>query len=233
MSKSPISAKFAKFAEKTTRGEFDKARQQESMASGCPLPVNTRGVAVVATIDCTETKVKSDGTGGDPFVSIKLEVESPEEYRGKTISGPGLMVVIKDGPNSTAADAWARMLDQLEAMGLPRETRTGYNDFSECIDYFTEQPRRVEFNVLEDTFKGNQSGKTVRCNMYVEPGEVSSAETPQNEEPRDPNADYCMYLGKEHKILERNAEEDTLDLEQTATGRFRPGVPADKVQLVD
>ncbi len=77
MAKSNVSDKFAKFASKTVRGEFDKARKQESMAGGCPLPVETRGVAVVGEIVCTETKVKADGTGGDPMVSVRLEVESP------------------------------------------------------------------------------------------------------------------------------------------------------------
>lgn len=233
MSKAPISAKFQKFAEKTTRGEFDKARKQESMAGGCPLPVNTRGVAVVGEIECRETKLKPDGTGGDPLVMIKLEVETPEEYRGKTLSGPGLMFVIKDGANSTAADAWARMLDSLEGFGLPRELRTNYEDFTEVLDWFTDEPRKVEYTVQEDTYKGNQSGKTVRAFAYVDEASVETAETPIKEEAIDPDADYCEYLGKKHKVLSFDKENDQYELEMVGSGRIRKAVPADKVTMID
>lgn len=231
MSKSPLSAKFAKFAAKTTKGEFDTARKAESMATGCPLPLDTRGVAVIAEINCTETKIKQDGTGGDPFVSIKLEVETPEDYRGKTITGPGLMFVIKDGPNSTAADAWGRMLDTLEQLGLPRDIRTEYNDFAEVLDWFSNEPRRVEYHVAKDTFTGNQSGKITRATMYVPEGEVETAVTPKVEATIDPNADYCTYLGKQHKVLSFDEENQTYELEMVSTGRIRPGVEADKVKF--
>lgn len=229
MTKSPISAKFAKFAAKTTKGDFDKSRKAESMAGGCPLPVDTRGVAVVAEISCTETKVKQDGTGGDPFVSIKLEVESPEDYRGKSITGPGLMFVIKDGPNSTAADAWGRMLDALEQLGLPRTIRTEYEDFSEVIDWFSDEPRRVEYHVAKDTYAGNQSGKITRAVAYVAESEITTAETPKVEAAIDPEADYCEYLGKQHKVLSFDKENQTYELEMTSTGRIRKGVEADKI----
>lgn len=231
MAKTPISAKFAKFADKTTKGDFDKARKQESMAGGCPLPIGSRGIAIVAEISCTETKVKADGSGGDPFVSIKLEVESPEEYRGKTITGPGLMVVIKDGPNSTAADAWARMLDSLEQLGLPREIRTDYSDFAEVVDYFTDEPRRVEYNIQEDTYKGNQSGKITRAVAFIPEGEVATAESPVVETPIDPDADYCSYLGKRHQILGYDQENELYELKMVNSDRIRKGVAADKVTL--
>jgi len=235
MTKSAISDKFAKFASKTTRGDFDKARKQESMAGGCPLPVDTRGVCVISEITCTETKVKGDGTGGDPMVSIKLEVESPEDYRGKVLSGPGLMFVIKDGPNSTAADAWARMLDSLENLGLPREIRTEYNDFAEVIDWFSDEPRRAEYHVAKDTYTGNQSGKIVRAHVYVPEGEIETAVTPVKEEAtaHDPEADYCTYLGKKHKVISFDKDANTYELEAIPTGRVRAGVPADKVTLED
>lgn len=233
MAKAPVSAKFQKFAEKTTRGEFDKARKQESMAGGCPLPVGTRGVAVVGEIECRETKLKADGTGGDPLLMIRLEVETPEDYRGKTLSGPGLMFVIKDGKNSTAADAWARMLDTLEGFGLPRKLRTDYEDFAEILDWFSEEPRKVEYTVAEDTFTGNQSGKTVRAFAYVEEASIQTAETPTKEVDADPDADYCTYLGKKHKILSFDKENDTYELEQESSGRIRQGVPSDKITMID
>jgi len=233
MSKASVSAKFAKFAAKTTRGEFDKSRKAESMASGCPLPVGTRGVAIVGEVTCTETKIKPDGTGGYPFVSIKLEVESPEEYRGKAVTGPGLMFVIKDGPNSTEADAWGRMLDALEQLGLPRQLRTDYEDFTECVDWFSDEPRQVEYTIEKDTYAGNQSGKITRAHAYIAEGEVTTAISPQKEEAvaDDPNADYCEYLGKKHKILSYDADSQLYELEMVSTGRIRKAIEADKVTL--
>ena len=233
MAKSAISDKFAKFASKTTKGEFDKSRKAESMASGCPLPLDTRGVAIVAEISCTETKVKQDGTGGHPFVSIKLEVESPEEYRGKSITGPGLMFVIKDGQNSTEADAFGRMLDTLEQFGLPREIRTNYEDFAQVIDWFEEVPRRVEYHVSKDTYAGNQSGKLTRAVAYVAEGDVPTAEPIiKADTVEDPNADYVMYMGKKHKVLSFKDDSKLYELEMVSTGRVRPSVPEDKVTLL-
>lgn len=230
MAKSNVSDKFAKFAAKTVRGEFDKARKQESMAGGCPLPVDTRGVAIVGEIVCSETKIKGDGTGGNPLVTVRLEVESPEEFRGKVLSGPGLMFLIKDGPNSTEADAWARMLDFLEGIGLPRTIRTEYQDFSEVLDFFTEQPRHVEYHVAKDTYAGNQSGKIVRAVMHVPETEVTTAVTPTQENVADdPNADYCIYLGKRHKILDFNKETNLYKLEMVSSGRVREAIEGDKI----
>lgn len=233
MAKSNISSGFAKFASKTTRGSFDEARKQESMATGCPLPIGATGVAVVGEIVCKETKVKQDGTGGDPLVMINLEVETPEEFRGKKLQGSGLMFTIKDGPNSTQADAWARMLDALEGMGLPREIRMGYEDFSEVLDWFSDEPRRVQYTVNKDSYAGNRSGKTVAAVEYFDTDSVPSAETPQVEEKTDPNADYCNYLGKKYKIIGHDSENDCYDLEQVGTGKLRSGVPADKLEMLD
>jgi hypothetical protein len=233
MSTSPISAKFAKFASKTVKGAFDTARKAESMASGCPLPIGTRGIAVVAEVKCSETKIKGDGTGGFPMVMIKLEVESPEEYQGKSITGPGLMYVIKDSEKSTEAEAWGRMLDALEGLGLPREIRTEYEDFAQCIDWFTDEPRKVEYLIDKDTWAGNQSGKLTKAFAHVEEADIPTATSSQKEVAVDPEADYCLYLGKKHKILAYDSENKLYDLELISNGRVRNGVEADKVTLED
>jgi hypothetical protein len=143
------------------------------------------------------------------------------------------MFTIKDGPKSTEADAWARMLDALEGLGLPREIRTGYEDFSEVLDWFSEEPRKVQYTVNKDDYAGNRSGKIVQAIEYIDPTSTTSAETPQVAVAHDPQADYCEYLGKNYKILSYDKENQTYDLEQTSTGKVRPGVPADKVTLKD
>lgn len=172
---------------------------------GCHLPVGAKGVAIVGKINCTETKAYGEDAGGDPRIEITLEVESPEEYRGKKISGSGLNFNIKEGEKSTIEDAFARALDALELLGLPREIRTEYKDFSECIEYFESEPRKVEFMVLDDSEnKYNRSKKNVSYSPYI-PGGNKGAEGTQDEE-TDPNATYVEYLGAQHKVLEDDGE---------------------------
>lgn len=238
MSKNAISKGFAKFLEKNLKpgSAFDTARKAEAMANGCPLPCGTIGIAIVGTIECTETKVKPDGTGGDPFIRVTLEVETPEDYMGKTLSGPGLMFTIKDGPNSTAADAFGRVMDFFEGLGLPREIRTEMTDFEPVIEYFTEVPRRVEYNVLDDSDnKYNRSGKNVRAYVYISQDEIQTAETKPlvtaTESTDDPSKDYCTYLNKKYEILDYNAELEQYKLKNVLNGMIRDGVPKDKVQL--
>ncbi len=140
------------------------------------------------------------------------------------------MFLIKNGPNSTEADAWARMLDFLEGMGLPRDIRTNYEDFSQVLDFFTDQPRYVEYHVAKDTYSGNQSGKIVRAVMHVPEGEIQTAVTPPQETVADdPNADYCTYLGKKHKILDFNKETNLYKLEMVSSGRVREAIEGDKI----
>jgi hypothetical protein len=67
--------------------------------------------------------------------------------------------------------------------------------------------------------------------MYVPEGEVATAESPKVEAPHDPEADYCEYLGKKHKVLSFDKENNTYELEMVSTGRIRKGVEADKVVM--
>jgi|SRR5690554_258373 len=234
MAKAPISSKFAKFAAKTTKGKFDEARKAESRATGCPLPVGAQGLSFIKEIRCEETPVKPDGTGGIPVVSLILEVESPDEFAGKTLRGAGLSWFIRETANRTEEEAWQNMLDGLEKAGLPRSIREGYADWAEVVEWFIEEPRQVEFTVLKDDFPGNQTGKQIRFSEYVPESEVATAATPrQKEEPADdPEATYCTYLGKKHQVVSYDTEEDTYNLVMVATGRSRTDVPADKVTLL-
>lgn len=217
-----VSAGFAKFASQTTRGKFDEARKAESMATGCPLPEGTTGVAVVGEITCKETKAKQ-GESANPMVLISLNVETPEEYMGTKLQGPGLIFVIKAGPKSTKEDAWGRMLDCLENFGLPRNIRMEYEDFQQVLDWFTEVPRKVDFSVDHDDYSGNASHKKVSAFAHVAEGDIQSAEP--EAAPKDPDAKYVKYLGKEHMVVEET--EDTYNL-QGQSGQIRAGVPKSK-----
>lgn len=200
-----MSPKFAKFAAKTTGGAFDKARKEEARIGGCPLPVGAKGIAIVGKVNCTETKAYGDDPGGDPRIEITLEVDSPEEYRGKKITGSGLAYNIRATEKSTIEESFQRALDALEQLGLPREIRTEYKDFSECIEYFEQEPRMVEFLVVDDSKNEyNRSKKTVAFSAYL-PGGNKGAEGSQEEE-EDSNATYCTYLGARHKVLEDDGE---------------------------
>lgn len=222
-----VSADFAKFAAQTTKGKFDEARKAESLAGGCPLPIGTSSTAVIGDIVCTTTKKKEDGTGGDPQITIKLEVETPEEHQGAILNGSGLIFWIKDSANQDKATAWHRFLDALEDMGLDRKVRANYEDFQEVLDYMTKTTRRVDYSVEKDDFKGNRSGKTVRAIAHVDESNIPTADGGSTEAAPalDPDADYVLYLAKPHMILADNG--DTYNL-QGPSGTERPNVPKSK-----
>ena len=221
-----ISDKFNKFAAKTTRGKFDEARKAESAAGGCPIPVGVTGKAVIADIIGSMTADK-DGVPGHPIVTLKLTVETPDEYQGQHLSGFGLKFWIKDSAKRTEVEAWQSMLDSLEELGLPREIREGYESFEEVVEWFKEAPRFVTYVVNDNTYNG-KPGKSVSAYMYSE----ASQETIAGSEDADgfvmdPEADYVDYLGKPHKIL--SADDSTYNLE-SPLGKVRNGIPKNKTK---
>jgi len=239
MAKQAVSAKFNKFIEKNLRpgSALDKARKQESMLTGCPLPMDTAGVAVIADLEFAETPEKPDGTGGKLLVRASLEVETPDEYQGKSLKGPGLTWFIASSEKQTEEEAFARCLDDLENMGLPRSVRENFQDLNEIVEHFTGNgPKRVNYSVVKDNWSGNASGKRVRAIKYEEENpNAPTAETPRKPAEavvEDPNADYAMYMGKKHIIKDFKKDINQYDLEQVDTGRVREGVPGDKVELL-
>lgn len=233
MAKSQVSAGFAKFATKTTKGKFDEARQGERMGRGVPFPVGTTGIGIVTAIICDEGTDK-DGVKF-PRGRIEIKVETPESGRGKTLSGAGLMQQIKDGPNPekwSAEMAWGAWLGLLEDLGCPEEITKQYESFEdEVIAWFEAEPRRVHWEVQENNYinkAGSEvKGKQVRAYAFVDEKDIPSAE---DKKPKDDGEGvYCTYRGARHKIVMDYG--DTVDLLSLSNGRARAGIDKDDIEM--
>lgn len=230
MASSEVSKEFSKFASKTTKGSYDKARKSERMARGIIFNIGDSGRAVVSKISCT-TLTKNNQTY--PFIRIELKVTLPEASKGKTLSGPGLMASIKDGKDPTvwsAQDAWGAMLGMLENLGLPTEISTGYDDFQECLDWFEAAPREVSWEIVHND--RTNDNKEIKAFAIVEEKDIPSADsssTPEEEESDDPDASYCTFRGAKYKILSEDGDE--LLIRHTTNGRERE-VERDAVEMI-
>jgi len=238
MAKSTISSGFAKFAAKTTKGAYDEARKGERMGRGIPFPVGTTGTGVVSAVICDTTK-KDEKTGEQhPRIRVEIKVETPEEGRGKTLSGPGLMQTIKDGRDPSkwsAQDAFSAALAMLEDCGLPEEISKGYKDFQECVDWFDEEPRYVNWEIEENNYtnrNGQQvNGKQTSVLPIVNEAGIPAADKPADEEEEtDPDATYCKYRGGKHKVVGEDG--DMLTIKGVNSGNIRE-VKKEDVELLD
>jgi hypothetical protein len=235
MNKSTMSAGFAKFAAKTTKGAYDYARQNERIGRGIPFPVGAKGTAVVSSIICDETTPDEKSGEKFPRVRVELSVESPEGARGKKLSGPGLMQTIKDGndPSKWSAEmAWGALLGLLEDLGLPEEISKGYADFQECIDWFSDAPRLVAWEITANNYK-NRAGVEVQSKQITAFAVIAEADIPAADAPAAPipsDKPLCLYRGGKHIILSDNGE--TYNLQSVGSGRVRENVDKDDVELI-
>ena len=233
MAKSQISAGFQKFANKTTKGEYDKARKAERIGRGIPFPIGTKGTGYVSAIICKETKPDNEGVK-HPMIRVEVKVEAPEASKGKTLSGPGLMQTIKDGKNPetwSAEMAFTAALTMLENLGLPPEISKEYEEFQECVDWFEEEKRLVHWEVEDTSY--TKDGRTVNQKGYqvfalVDESKKESAEGEGEE--HDPDASYCTFRGSKHRIVKDHG--DTLDLIGVNSGREREGVDKEDVEMI-
>lgn len=232
MTKSQMSAGFAKFASKTTKGGYEEARKGERMGRGVPFPVGTKGTGVVSKVECDETKPDNNGVTY-PRIRVEIRAETPEVARGKQLSGSGLMQTIKDGPDPSkwsAEQAFGAALGMLEDLGLPTEISQGYSDFQEVLDWFDAEPRKVSWEIQANDYV-NKTGKEVKGKqiyavVYMEEADIPSADAPFEE--HDPNSKYCMYRGAKHRIVE---EGETLTL-RSVSGTNRSGIAKDDVEMI-
>ena len=222
MAKSKVSAAFQKVASRTTKGAFDEARKAERQARGIPFPIGMKGTGVVSCIVCDMTKAK-EGKESVPIVRVELKADTPEGARGKILSGPGLMWMIKASATNEdwgAEDAWGMMLGGLEQLGCPEELTKNYDDFQEVVDWFEEEPRKVSWEVVDASYTNNKgkvvSQKAFEVYEYVNVSQQETAEGTSEE--IDPNAKYVLYKGKKHRVVEENEDDNTYVLVSVASG---------------
>ena len=232
MAKSGMSAGFAKFASKTTKGSYDEARQAERMGRGVPFPTGTKGTAVVGAIVCDETK--ADEATGEQFQRVRIEllIETPESHRGKPLTC-GYFVMQdskKPGSDWTAENWWGVMLGTVEDLGCPEELTKGYADFQEVLDWFEAEPRSVSFEVVANNYVNKAGvkveGKQVNAFAAVDESAIPSAEDSKE---IDPNATYCTYKGGKHKVVTTTGTQYVL--ESINGGNVRT-VPKAAVELI-
>jgi len=221
MSKSGMSAGFAKFASKTTQGSYDDARKAERFGRGIPFPVGVKGTAVVGAIVCDETKADNNG---EQFQRVRIEllIDTPESHRGKPLTG-GYFVMQdskKAGSTWTAENWWGSMLGTLEDLGCPEDLTKGYEDFQEVIDWFGAEPRAISFEIIANDYMKNGAmvhGKRVNAFAAVDEASIPSAD--QVAEAHDPEATYCTFRGTKHRVVSEEGGNITIKNVNSGTQR--------------
>lgn len=225
MSKAKVSDKFAQF-ETRNEHKLAESRKEEKRSFGNPLPVGYNGVGVISDAKADASKK------GDPYCSVEVTIVSDDDYRGKPVTGA--FRSIKDTAKMTAAENYASLLDDLEDMGLSRQTREGSN-IAGCLDELLSTPHYVSVSVSASTYG---DGKQIKCYAVGDPGMSGRTAEDAPSTPDSPPEEsvselpQCIYLGKPHYVEGTNSDK-TLNLISVKTGKKRPNVPADDVEQVE
>lgn len=227
MLKSKVSDAFASFESRNTH-KLEDARKQEKQSRGNPLPVGYMGTAIISDGNADISKA------GVPYAVVNVTVVNDPEYEGKSCAGA--VRNFKDTEKQTAADAYANFLDELEDMGLSRESRETKN-ISECLDELLATPHYVTIHV--EANKQTRDGKQVKCFAVATPdssGRAPTAETPitppSEDDEQYKDLEQCTYLGKPHYIMKDN-EDGTFDIMSVKTKKLREDISSDDISMVD
>lgn len=226
MSKAKVSDAFTSF-ETRNNHKLEAARKEEKQSRGNPLPVGFVGTAVISDARADVSKA------GSPYGIVEVTVVHNPDFEGKSCAGA--VRSFKDTDKQTAADAYANFLDDLEDMGLSRETRES-KTLAECFDELLSTPHYVSIAVTENNF--TQDKKGVKCFAVPAPdgsGRGPTAEdTTTQTEKEDEYADkeQCIYLGKPHYVIEDN-EDGTYNIMSVKTKKLREDIPADDITFTN
>ena len=226
MSKSKVSDAFKNF-ESRNEHKLADARKEEKQSRGNPLPVGFVGTGVIS--DCKADISKK----GDPYLTVEVTVVHDPNYEGKVITGA--VRVLKDTEKQTKTDAMANFLDDLEDMGLSRETRVS-KDIGGCYDELLATPHYVSISVTENNYTADKKG--VKCFAVAAPdgsgrGPTAEDTTPVEEvEDEYKDNDQCIYLGKPHYVIEDN-EDGTFDVMNIKTRKLRESISADDIVFTE
>lgn len=227
-SKSEVSQDFAKF-EARNNNALKEAREQEKQSYSNPFPIGYSGVAVLSS-------ARGFGAGQNkiPTGLVEATCINDPAYEGKTFAAA--IRQFKDTEKQTAAEAYANFLDNLEEIGLQRETREQAKTIGEMFDELLSTPHYVAFNVVKNTY--TRDGKAVQCSACPPPEGMSGhTPTPQTaadtSEPEDEldtsDLEQVVYLGKPHWKLEPANEDGTVNLKQVKGGKLRHNIPVEEL----
>lgn len=223
MSKSKVSDKFAQFETRNDHKLAD-ARKEEKQSYGNPLPIGFIGTAVVSDAKADTSKA------GDNYGVVEVTIVNDPTHDGKKVTGAYRMM--KDYPNMTAIECYQSFLDDLEDMGLSRETREK-STLAGCFDELLASPHYVSITVTANPKA--KDGKAVKCYAIASPDASgrTAEDTPTAPSPEEtPDLPQGIYLGKPH-YLEGTNPDGTLNLISVGTGKARPNVPANAFELAE
>lgn len=221
MSTGKVSDAFAAFESRNNHKLAD-ARKEEKQSRGNPLPVGFVGTGVISDARADVAK-----GSGHPYGTVEVTVVNHPSFEGKTCTGA--IRIFKDTDKQTKEEAYANFLDDLEDMGLSRETRES-SDLAGCFKELLATPHYVSITVTENTY--TQDKKQVKCYAVPSPdgsGRAATADSVASVEDSDDkykDCDKVMYLEKPHYVVKDN-EDGTYDLVSCKTKKERQDIPAD------
>lgn len=152
MSKFEVSQEFKLFAQQA-QGAFQEAGKAEmGSASGCDLPIGTRGRMVIAGASAGQTKpkvVNGIQQAGKPYLLLELETIEPESHRGRKYNR---YFDLSHHEKYSQQQKIQDFYDWMETAGLPREVRnTG--DINQVFAWASEQRREFSY-LIESGYQG-------------------------------------------------------------------------------
>lgn len=183
---SKVSKDFDKYYAKNATS-FDDSKKAEKQVRGIPVPIGTTGTAVIS--DFTADRAK--GGEQNPFIAVEITVVLPEEHAGKKFTGA--IHSLYDSDKMTASGRMAICLDDLEDMGLSRETRENHTSLSQISDELLNEPHYVTFEVKEG-YKGRKECKCYHCEA---PDGINKKE-------------IVIYMGGKYEVVSRDGNKVTI-----------------------
>lgn len=165
--------------------QIDKVKKEEARMANVPLPINETGtcIAVKAAANKTKSKVVNGVTEpGKAVINMQFRVleSSSGEFGGKLVQRSWWL---SQTANSTPADAFKRMLDEMEnTMGLPRKIRVD-GQLNDILNYFLKggeggNAPSLPFIVRENAKNTMDDGKDFRFTVTKEGLEANDSIIP-------------------------------------------------------
>jgi len=225
MSSAKVSATFGKFlAKKAT--QIEEAKKAENTMQTCLMPVGWKGQMVCVAAVADKGKDSKDDKGntqeGREYVRLEFSVVNDAAYQGKKAS---LMWQIYDSANATATQRFEWMLNEMENLGLPRELRQGFNDFTEVLNHFLNSDEVYEGEVVHNSYRrGDQKELKVRRAAIVDnttsmAPPVTSTSSPAPATTSQEPGSEVKYMGKMWEVVDQDG--DTVVIKSKATGNNR------------
>jgi hypothetical protein len=219
MANSKVSSDFSKFLAKNATA-VKEAKEADNSMQTCAMPIGWKGQVVCVDAVADKGKDRKDDKGnvqeGREFIRLDFNVINDEKYGGKKCS---LLWSFFDSEKASATDRFEWCLNEMENLGLPRETRTEFSDISEVLDFFSSSDEVFEAEVVHNAYRrGDQKEIKVR---RVETVDSSASMSPTDVAPASgvKKGDEVKYLGKTWDVVDIDG--DDVQIKSRTTGASR------------